>query len=122
MASLSFSMLSLRSIARPARRSRAFAPWRVLTGVLTAVGVLAIGLAARSPEAHEHVHHDAAHAAHACAITLAAVGFCDTAAPAPEVARGAGAPPLFASSPETFVWSAPDYWLTPALAPPARAS
>ncbi|MBE2213831.1 MAG: hypothetical protein IAE82_08165 [Opitutaceae bacterium] len=115
-------MSSHRTTARLARRSRAFAPWRVLAGLLTALGVLAIGLAARSPETHEHVHGDAAHPEHVCAITLAATGFCDTAASAPEIAPGTRAPSLLAFSPKTFVWSAPDYWLTPALAPPVRAS
>ncbi len=111
-------MPSLHAIARNTRQPRAFAPWRVLTGLLSAVGVLLIGLGAHSPESHEHVHPDAAHPEHVCAITLAAAGYCDTAAPAPEVDPTSPAPALFLETPESFAWTAPEYWLIPAQAPP----
>lgn len=94
----------------------------MLAALLTTLGVLAIGLAARSPETHEHVHEDASHPEHACAITLAATGYCDTSAPTPAIAPELCAPTPAPTAPESFAWTAPGFWLAPAQAPPAFAA
>ena len=39
--------------------------------------VLVAGLMAVSPELHEHLHHDAGHADHACLATMIASGGCE---------------------------------------------
>jgi len=115
-------MSSRHSTATHERRSRAFTPWRLVASLLAALGVLAIGLGAASPEVHEHVHHDADHPEHVCAITLATIGFCDTAAPLPELAPDASCLDLSLPHPGSFAWTPPAYWLIPAHAPPARVS
>ncbi len=107
----------------PASRPPAREAWRCALASVLALALVAIGLAAHSPQAHEHVHHDDAHDAdHACAITLAAAGYCDTSAPAPLVTHTTAAGTLSPPPSGSFAWTTPDYWLIPAQAPPARAS
>lgn len=111
-------MCSHRATSTDERRSRAFAPWRLVAGLLAALGVLAIGLGAASLDVHEHVHDDADHPEHVCAITLATIGFCDTAAPMPGIEPGSCSLDLSHSHPGSFAWTTPAYWLMPAHAPP----
>lgn len=98
------------------------AAWRAVLAGWVALAILGIGLAARSPQVHDHIHCDHAEdAAHVCAITLAAAGFCDTAASAPDLAPIGGAFAAIATRGASFAWAAPDYWLIPTHAPPAAA-
>lgn len=94
----------------------------MLAAVASALGILAIGLGAVSPETHEHVHADADHPEHACAITLAALGYCDTAAPAPAVLDTRAARRTAVHVPPTHAWSTPDFWLVPSHGPPPAAA
>jgi len=85
-----------------------------------ALSLLTIGLVAHSPQSHEHLHGEDCHEpSHACAVTLAAIGFVDTAATPPDL-RAPEAPlnPL-ACEPVLFRWPTPTYWLIPTHAPPA---
>lgn len=122
MASFLPAMTSQHTSGRSARSHGACATWRVLTTLLAAAGVLLIGFAARSPAAHEHVHDDAAEPGHVCAITIAALGYCDTAAPEPQARPHAQAPLPFVATCDSFAWTAPEHWLNPSLAPPNRAA
>jgi len=116
-------MLHAATAARQTTRPQARARWHRVLAATLALALLAIGLAARHPVVHEHVHHDEAHHEdHACAITLAASGFCDTAAPAPQVEPGRACVDLSFPEPGSFSWVTPAWWLVPAHAPPTLAA
>ena len=85
---------------------------------ILSAAVLAVGLLAASPRAHGEVHHDFDAPDHACAITLAASGFCDTAAPLVLVVRSEVSLRSVAAAVSGFRWSAPEHWHAPAQAPP----
>ena len=89
-----------------------------MAGLLAALSVLAIGLGAASPDVHECAHHDADRPEHVCAITLATIGFCDTAAPMPAIEPGPCHLDFALPHPGSFAWTTPTYWLMPAHAPP----
>jgi hypothetical protein len=71
------------------------------------------------PEAHTWLHPDAGHADHACGVTLAQQGFCDTAAAPPIPAAPEFIPFILPARPTSYEWSAPEYWHVPGQAPPA---
>lgn len=92
--------------------------FRRFVGVWLALSIFALGLLAVSPRAHAAVHPDADQRDHACAVTLAAQGFCDLA----PALVAATAPTLVVERPASPAsdqpWRAPDYWHVPAQAPP----
>lgn len=84
--------------------------------------MVALAILSVSPEAHELIHADADHADHACAVTLAQQGFCDTAATPPVATVAEFVLVVLPAEPTSHVWSAPDYWHVPGQAPPAGRS
>lgn len=64
-------ILSPTSLQRPSRG----------LALALAVLVFGLGLLSTAPGAHEHLHHDAAHPDHVCAIELFAQGVASAVAP-----------------------------------------
>jgi hypothetical protein len=91
----------------------------VRTGAVVAAWlVLALTILAASPQAHALLHHDADHADHACGVTLAQQGFCDSAASAPLLIAPETVLTVLTPRPASHGWSVPDYWQPPGQAPP----
>jgi hypothetical protein len=80
--------------------------------------LLLLSVLAASPALHHHIHHDADHADHHCAVTMLASGQVLLAAAAPLIVR----PMIFswekAAEPD-FVFIATDHPLLPGRAPPS---
>lgn len=90
--------------------------------ILVAGAVLTIGWFSASPELHTEVHHDATDTNHACAITLASTGFCDTSATLPHFARHAAEIGKAHTGQTRLYLKAPGYQHPPANGPPALRS
>lgn len=93
---------------------------RHFTAVVSVALVLVLNILASSPEAHEHLHPDADHADHECAVVLFAHGIAPAldvpVVPAP-VFIELGVPPAKAT--DLFLTSPRNLW-PPERGPPAR--
>lgn len=93
---------------------------RLVAGGMAAC-VLALSLLAFAPEAHGHLHCDAGHEDHECAITFFAQGVTlATAIAAPPAARVVWFE-NFPAAPEQLPLVAAKYLLPPQCGPPLRA-